>query len=250
MSRAGWLRLLVVSGAVLLLELACRSGVIKPLTMIPPSAMVAALVALIGAGKLTADIVKTFGNVALAGALAIVVGFGLGVLIHAMPRVRRALDPLFASYYAVPFFVFYPLLIVLFGLNDLPIVAIGFLFAVVAMVINTLNGLDRIPPVFLKVGRTYRLGPLRTALFIKLPATAPHLFTGVKLAVAYAFIGVIAAEFILSGAGIGYSIAYAYNNFDNRTMYALMLLILAVITAVNLVLHVWEQRLYRRRGGR
>jgi NitT/TauT family transport system permease protein len=250
MSRAGGLRLLVVGGAVLLLELACRTGIISPLTMIAPSAMAAALVALIGSGKLTADIVKTFGNVALAVALAVVVGFALGVLIHALPRLRRALEPLFASYYAVPFFVFYPLLIVLFGLNDLPIVAIGFLFAVVAMVISTLTGLDRIPPVLLKVARTHRLGPLRTALFIKLPASAPHLFTGVKLAVAYAFIGVIAAEFILSGAGIGYAIAYAYNNFDNRTMYALMLLILTVVTAINLALHGWEQRLYRRRGDR
>jgi NitT/TauT family transport system permease protein len=250
MSRAGGLRLLVVGGAVLLLELACRTGIISPLTMIAPSAMAVALVALIGSGKLTADIVKTFGNVALAVALAVVVGFALGVLIHALPRLRRALEPLFASYYAVPFFVFYPLLIVLFGLNDLPIVAIGFLFAVVAMVISTLTGLDRIPPVLLKVARTHRLGPLRTALFIKLPASAPHLFTGVKLAVAYAFIGVIAAEFILSGAGIGYAIAYAYNNFDNRTMYALMLLILTVVTAINLALHGWEQRLYRRRGDR
>jgi NitT/TauT family transport system permease protein len=250
MSRAGWLRLLVVGAAVLLLELACRTGLIDPLTMIPPSAMAIALVALIGAGKLTAAAVTTFGNVALAFVLAVVVGFALGVLIHAMPRVRRVLDPLFASYYAVPFFVFYPLFIVLFGLNDLPIVAIGFLFAVVAMVINTLNGLDRIPPVLLKVGRTHRLGPLRSALLIKLPASTPYLFTGVKLAVAYAFIGVIAAEFILSGGGLGYSIAYAYNNFDNRTMYALMLLILAVVTVVNMALHVWEQRLHRRRGGR
>jgi NitT/TauT family transport system permease protein len=37
--------------------------------------------------------------------------------------------------------------------------------------------------------------------------------------VAYSFIGVIAAEFILSGDGIGHEIAFAYNNFDNRTMY-------------------------------
>jgi NitT/TauT family transport system permease protein len=249
MSRAGWLRLLVVAGAALLLEGLCRGGVIKPLTLIAPSAMVAALAGLIVAGKITADVVKTLGNVAVACALAIVAGFALGVLIHALRRLRRALEPLYASYYAVPFFVFYPLLIVIFGLNDLPIVAIGFLFAVVAMVINTLNGLDRIPAVLLKVGRTHRLGPLRTALLIKLPATAPYLFTGVKLAVAYAFIGVIAAEFILSGSGIGYAIAYAYNNFDNRTMYALMLLLLAVITALNMVLHVWEQRLHRRRGG-
>ncbi len=250
MTRAGWLRLAVVLGAVLALEAVCRFGAVKPQTLIAPSAMVLALWQLAVAGKITADVGKTLGNVALSCGLAVVVGFAAGVAIHAAKRLRRTLDPLFASYYAVPFFVFYPLFIVIFGLNDWPIIAIGFLFAVVAMIINTLNGLDRIPPVLLKVARMHRLGPLRTALLLKLPAAAPHLFTGLKLAVAYAFIGVIAAEFILSGSGLGYAIAYAYNNFDNRTMYALMLLILAVITAINMALHMWERRLHLRRGGR
>jgi NitT/TauT family transport system permease protein len=212
--------------------------------------MALALVELLRAGRLTADIVRTFANIALAGLLAIVAGFALGLVLHGARRVRRALEPLLASYYAVPFFVLYPLLIVVFGLNDRPIVAIGFLFGVVAMVLATLNGLDRIPAVLLKVGRVHRLGALRAALLIKLPAAAPQLFTGLKLAVAYAVIGVIAAEFILSGGGLGYAIAYAYNNFDNRTMYALMLLVLAAVVAVNAALHGWEQRVHRRRGMR
>ena len=70
------------------------------------------------------------------------------MLLHRLPRLRRALDPLLASYYAVPTFVFYPLFIVLFGLNRWPLVAIGFLFAVVAVCINTLDGLERVPRVF------------------------------------------------------------------------------------------------------
>ena len=72
------------------------------------------------------------------------------LLIHAFPRLRRALDPLLASYYAVPFFVFYPLFIVLFGLGRGAVVAIGFLFGVVAMIIATLNGFDRIPRVLVQ----------------------------------------------------------------------------------------------------
>jgi NitT/TauT family transport system permease protein len=250
MTRAGWWRLGVIAGAVLLLELLCRTGVIQPMTLIAPSLMGQSLWRLLSAGKLADDVAKTFGNVALALVLAVTVGFAAGVALHGAARLRRVLDPLFASYYAVPFFVFYPLFIVLFGLNDWPIVTIGFLFGVVAMIINTLNGLDRIAPVLLKVGRVHRLDPLRTALLVKLPAAAPQLFTGVKLAVAYAFIGVIAAEFILSGAGVGYAIAYAYNNFDNRTMYGLMLLVLVAVTVVNMGLHVWERRVHARRGGR
>ena len=70
--------------------------------------------------------------------------------------------------------------------------------------------------------------------------------TGARLAVAYSFIGVIASEFILSGDGIGYSIAYAYNNFDNRTMYGLMLLVIVVVTAVNAVLDAVDRRFQSR----
>src|SRR5690606_41525546 len=146
------------------------------------------------------------------------------------------------------FFAFYPLLVVIFGLGSAPIILIGFLFGVVAMILNTLNGLDRIPPVLVKTARIAGLGPLRTALLVKLPSAAPQLFTGIKLAIAYSFIGVIAAEFIMSTSGLGYSIAYAFNNFDNRTMYALMLFIIVLVSVVNAFFHVWERRIMARRG--
>jgi NitT/TauT family transport system permease protein len=194
------------------------------------------------------DITKTLSNVAAAFVLSVAGGFVLGLLIHAAPRLRRALDPLLATYYAVPFFVFYPLLIVIFGMSDLPIIVIGFLFGVVAMIIATLNGLDRVPRVALKVARLSRMDPVSIALIIKFPAATPYLFTGIKLAVAYSFIGVIASEFILSGAGLGFAIAYAYNNFDTPKMYALMLFILVSVTVVNMVLHTIEQRMLHRRG--
>jgi NitT/TauT family transport system permease protein len=67
----------------------------------------------------------------------------------------------------------------------------------------------------------------------------------VKLAVAYAFIGVIASEFILSGAGVGYAIAHAYNDFENRTMYGLMLLVVLAVGAANALLDAATRRLRR-----
>jgi NitT/TauT family transport system permease protein len=80
----------------------------------------------------------------------------LAIVLHHVPAVRRVLDPLFATYYAIPVYAFYPLLMVVFGLGDLPQIAVGFLLAVVAVLINTLNGLDRVPPVLLKVARVHR----------------------------------------------------------------------------------------------
>ena len=79
-------------------------------------------------------------------------------------------------------------------------------------------------------------------------ARSPYLFTGIKLAIAYSFIGVIAAEFIMAPSGLGYSIAYAFNSFDNRTMYALMLFVIVLVTLVNALFHVYEQRLLQTAG--
>jgi NitT/TauT family transport system permease protein len=247
-NRVALLRALIIVGFVLLLEVLCRSGVVSPTVMIPPSAMAVHLWKLLASGRVNADIVETLGNVVAAFVLSVTVGFASGAVIHSLPRLRRAIDPFLATYYALPFFAFYPLFIVLFGLGRPPIIAIGFLFGVVAMIIATLNGFDRIPRALIKTAKIYRMGPVSTALRIKLPSAAPYLFTGVKLAVAYSFIGVIAGEFIMSSSGLGYSIAYAFNNFDNRSMYALMLFVIVLVTIVNALFYVWEQKLLARRG--
>jgi NitT/TauT family transport system permease protein len=178
----------------------------------------------------------------------VLAGFALGALIHGQRRVRQAIAPVLASWYAVPFFVFYPLLVALFGLNALPLIAIGVVIAVPAMMLSTLAGLDRVPRVLRRVARVHRMSRLEEAWRITLPSAAPHLFTGLKLAFAYSFIGVIAGEFILSGRGLGYGVAYAYESFENRKMYGLMLLVLLIAVGVNGVLHAWEGRLAARRA--
>jgi NitT/TauT family transport system permease protein len=248
MSRAARYRLAFVAAAILLLELLCRIGVIDHLTMQPPSAMVRDFVVLMASGSMNHAMLKTFTNVGIACAAAIVAGIAFGVALHGRRAIRQVLEPLFATYYAIPVYAFYPLFIILFGLGDAPQILIGFMLAVVAVIVNTLNGLDRVSRVHLKTARVYRLGPIATALKITLPSAAPYLLAGIKLALAYAFIGVIGAEFIMSRTGIGYEISFAYNNFDNKIMYPLILLILAVSIAINAVLSHWEQILMQRRG--
>jgi NitT/TauT family transport system permease protein len=244
----GLTRVAVIVGSVVLVEVLCQRKIISPLVMIPPSEMATSLWQLFKTQKIWDDIAQTFSTVALAFVLSVTVGFALGAIIHALPRVRRAVDPLLASYYSIPFFVFYPLLIALFGLNTIPLIVIGFVFATAAMVISTLTGLDRVPRVMTKTARVLRLSPARAVWSVTLPSAAPYLFTGLKLALAYSFIGVIAGEFILSGGGLGFSIAYAYNDFDSQTMYALMMFVLVIAVVMNGALHVWEQRMLKKRA--
>ncbi len=241
-------RVAVLTGAVLLLEAACRGGLISPLSVIPPSQMLLAMLDLIANGTVTDPATETFLTVLSAFLIAVALGVLGGAVVHAIPRLRRALDPVLASYYSVPTFIFYPLLVALMGLNMAPLVVLGVLSAAPAVVISTLAGLDHVPPVLRRVARVQRLGRARTLWLVVLPAAMPYLFSGFKLALTYALIGVIAGEFILSGNGLGYVISFAYQSFDSQTMYGLMLFVLLVAVTANGVLYVWEGRLARRRA--
>jgi NitT/TauT family transport system permease protein len=248
--KATIVRLVLIAAAVGSLEAACRAGLVARFTMIPPSEMVVSLFGLFRSPDVVSDIGQTLTAVGIALAAAVLIGFLIGALLYAVPRARRIADPLLATYYAVPVFVFYPLLIVIFGLNAIPKTVIGFLYAFVVMIINTLNGLDRVPSVFWKTAKVHHLGRWDTVVHLILPCAGPYLFTGSKLAVMYAFIGVIGSEFILSSGGLGYRISFAYNNFQSDVMYGLILFVLIVVILVNMGLYAWERVLMERRGGR
>jgi NitT/TauT family transport system permease protein len=243
-------RLLAISTilAILLLESCTRLGVVSSFTIIPPSQMATGLAAALTSGFLIPDLKSTLFGVVLAAVVAIVSGFIFGALIHALPRLRETLDPLFASYYAIPIWAFYPLFVFVFGLTDFPKVVIGYLYAVVAMIVNTLNGLDRVPRVLRKTAKVYRMGAAATLLRIILPTAIPYVFTGIKLAISYAFIGVVGSEFILATSGLGYRISWAYISFDNPLLYSTVLLIIIFSVIINMSLSYWERKLMQRRG--
>ena len=243
----GQARLLIALALLLVWEALCRFGVIDRFALIPPSEILWHLGGILLSAQMWPAIGKTLSNVAIACIAAVAVGVVLGTLVHGWRALRETLDPLFAAYYAIPVYAFYPLFIVIFGLGDVPQILIGFMLGLVAVIVNTINGLDRVPRALIKTARMHRLGPLATALQVSLPYAAPYIFTGIKLAVAYSFIGVIGAELIMSRTGLGYEIGFAYNNFDNAVMYPLIVLVLAIATSVNTVFFLWEKRMLARR---
>ena len=247
-SRVAVMRIAVVGVSILTLEVLCRTGVITPQVVVAPSIMLVTLIEMILSGEVTTNFESTFYSALTAILISVVLGISGGLLLWRVDRLRRVLEPVLAAYYSVPVFVFYPILIALFGMNNMPIIMIGVLFGVVSMIVNSLNGFDRIPLVYLKAAQTYKLSAWQITYLIRIPAALPQMMTGFKLTVAYSFIGVIAAEFILSTSGLGYAIAYAYNNFETRAMYALMLLIMIVVSIINICLMSIEKKLLTRRG--
>lgn len=250
MSKAGLIRLIFLAAVFGGLELASRMAWIDPVSFIPPSKMVEGAYHVLLSGKFNPDIALTLESIGWTLLLTSIAGLIGGILLFKLPRARRVLDPVLTSYYAVPIFMFYPLFIVFFGLNRTPLIATAFVFSIVAMMVNVLNGLERVPAVLLKTARVHRMSRFDEIRLITLPASLPYIFTGLKMTVAYATVAVVAGEFILSGAGFGYQIAFAYNNFDNVTMYSLMLLLLLSVGIINALLSGWEQRLHGRRVAR
>jgi NitT/TauT family transport system permease protein len=246
MTRYGWVRLGIVASVGLILEILCRTSVIPRLIMIPPSEMLASAWQLLASGEIKGDLYFSVVNIAFAIGLSVVGGFLTGLAIYSVPLLRATLEPFLTSYSAVPPIVFYPMLIVIFGLNRVPQIIIAVMFGLVPMAMNTIDGLYRIRPVFLKVGRAHRVSALASVFRIKLPAAAPYLFVGVTLAVSYSVIGVIGTEFILSASGIGHQISFAYDNYDNRTMYGLVALLLVIATLLNSTLRYYSQRMLER----
>ena len=248
MKKDSIIRATLVIGFVLLLEALCRLGVIEPTVLIRPSKMFVSLWKILVAGTFNDAIILTLSDVVLAAIIASVIGVGVGAILHAIPRLRRAIDPMLTSYYAVPTFLFYPIFILYFGVGRVAITAVAAMMGVVIMVVSTLAGLDNVPVILMRTAQIFRMNRLSCIALIQIPAATPFIMSGLKLVVAYAFIGVLAAEFIMSGSGIGYSIADAYNEFDNDTMYSLMLLVVIIVTVVNSALHVLDQRLMARRS--
>lgn len=218
-------------------------GFVRPTTLIPPSAMVRAMIAALGDPATLGDFGLTLAEVASATLLAALLGVLAGLVLHAFPRVRRACEPFIASYYALPLFALYPVLVVIFGVGAQPIIATGVMYAVMSVVVATLAGLDRIPQVFRKVARVQRLGMLRTAQRVLVPACAPEILGGIALSVGYAFVAVIASEFLLATRGVGHAIADAYNTFQTARMYGLVLALALLVVLINAALRRFRDRL-------
>ena len=102
MSRMRLYQIAVIAGFILLLEALCLAGVIDKVTMPPPHIIVRDFVRLILTGRYFGEIGKSLANVLLAFASSYIFGVVAGTILHSYKTARDILDPLFATYYAIP----------------------------------------------------------------------------------------------------------------------------------------------------
>jgi len=249
----------IILGGATCLEIVARAGMVRRATLIPVSEMFIRLWKFAVTGEIPARFLKdssiagnffmTFAEILLSFSLAVLVGLPVGILLWKFKTLARILNPYLISYYAIPIFALYPLFVALFGVGMFSIVLMGWLFAVVAIIINTDTGFQKVDKeIYPKVGRSLGLSRSEMFLWIYFPAATPYIFTGLKLGFIYSLIGVIASEFIISTRGLGHLVSFSYSAFDTENMYASMLLIILIAVFINGLLLRMEAWIYGRRG--
>jgi NitT/TauT family transport system permease protein len=166
----------------------------------------------------------------------LVLGTFAGVVFWRKQALGRMFEPYLVSFYTVPLVVFYPMFLVVIGINRWPIIILGSIMAAIPMALNTWVGLSDIRPVYLNLGRSLCLSRWQTLRLIAMPAAAPMVLAGATMAGIYSLIGVVAMEFMIAQSGLGYRIRYRYESFANEAMYFYIIATLVISLAVVLLL--------------
>ncbi|PVZ12508.1 MULTISPECIES: ABC transporter permease [unclassified Pseudomonas] len=186
----------------------------------------------------------------LAGfAIGASLGLLLGALLGLSHLGERLLGGSFNAFKQVSLFAWIPLISVWFGLGDVAKVVFLSLAALVPVAVNTRDGLRKVPATLLEVAKVYGYSRWQTLWLVRLPAALPSLFTGLYLALIYAWLATIGAEYLLvSGEGIGNTLIDGSEHFRMDQVLFGMLVIGLVGWALNGLARLAEQRLRRLYG--
>ncbi|WP_373874954.1 ABC transporter permease [Pseudomonas pseudonitroreducens] len=173
-------------------------------------------------GALLASLQRTLGGLLLGGSLGFLLGLGLGLWRPA----ERLLGPSFAALRQVAIFAWVPLLTAWFGLGELAKVVFVGLAAFFPLLLATQRGIASLPAQLSEAAIALRLSPWQRLRRLVLPGAAPSVFAGVRLALIYAWLGTIGAEYFMpSDGGIGSLMIGAQQLFRMDLVGAGMLLV-------------------------
>jgi nitrate/nitrite transport system permease protein len=151
-------------------------------------------------------------RVAVGFSLAAVCGVGLGVLVGFSIWAHRGLDPVFQVLRTVPPLAWLPISLAMFHQAQPSALFVIFITAIWPIIINTAAGVRNIPPDYINVARVLRLSPIELFFKIVLPATTPHVFTGLRIGIGMSWLAIVASEMLLGGVGVGFFIWDQYNS--------------------------------------
>ena len=234
----------VLAGAALLAwELAARSGLWSPLLFPPLGRIFNELMLFFSKGESLMEAWMSLYRALGGFALAAVAGVAIGMLMGRSAAAAALLDPLFAGTYAVPKIALFPIFIFVFGIGSLSKLALVFLECLYPIAIITCQGARDVNRVLLWSAQNMGESRLRTFARVVLPATAPYIFAGFRVALPVALIVVIITEMISSADGLGYVVIYALSSLKTDRMLAVVAVIALLGLALDRALVLLRDRL-------
>jgi NitT/TauT family transport system permease protein len=175
----------------------------------------------------------TLSNAAIGFAIGVALGLVIGSLMAEVPAIERLVMPYAFALQSLPKVAIAPLVVIWFGFGDGSKIAIAALLSFFPVLINSFTGLRAIEPERLDLMRSLSATRFETYRIVKLPNAAPFIFAGLDMAVVYALLGAIVAEFLGAQRGMGVVITQAQAVSDVAGVFAALI----ILGLLGIVLH-------------
>ena len=227
-------------------ELAAEMGLADPTFVGRPSGILGFLWAnMIQSSKLWMELgwtlLGTFISFLLGSAAAVLVG----LLFVSLPRLERFMEPYLTAFNAMPRIALAPLFILWFGLGVASKIAIGTSLAFFIVLSSTVAGMRGLNQDHVTLTRTLGASSIQFFGFVTLPSAVPVIFSGLRLGLIYAMLGVVGGEIIAAEHGLGQQLAYLGSTFDMNGVMALLLVLALLGMVVTKAMSIIEARLLR-----
>jgi ABC-type nitrate/sulfonate/bicarbonate transport system permease component len=239
-------RVALLLAAILGWEILARG--LNPLLYVPPSLVVPAIGRILsatGLPPLPEHFWLTLREILIAYAMAAGAGLVLGFVLGLRRILGEVYEPILAALYAVPSVVWYPTLMLLFGLGPASKIAFGVCLGFFPIVLAVLAGIRQVDRHLVTVARSMGAGPGPLFLKVLLPGMASTLIGGLRAGLALSVVGVIVGEILGSQAGLGYLINYAYGLLRTPEYVGLVLLAVVIVFAIDGMAALVEARAKR-----
>src|SRR6266850_1883878 len=182
-------------------------------------------------------------------ALSVILGGALGLLLAQSDFLEETLGRLVVSVQSMPSICWLPLAILWFGLSEKAILFVVVMGSLLSISINVEAGLRNVPRIYAMAGRNLGASGARLFLHVLLPASLPHLVSGLKQGWAFAWRSLLAGEMIFVSLGLGQLLMMGRDLNDISQVVAVMVVIILIGFAVDgLVFRVVERNLRRKWG--
>ena len=223
-----------IVGAVLLgWEALAVSGLLFRDVVPSLTAIGSALARVLASADFYVNLGVTAGEIAVAMVIGGAAGLAVGILLGANRFLSRAYESLLYYLGPTPKIIFFPVMIMWFGVGSGSKIAMGAVSCFFPIALSAASGMRQIDRVLIRVGRSFRATTAQMVAKIYLPAMRAAVVNGVRLGLGVAIIGTLLAETKLSNRGVGYLIIQAYSTFDMPRMYALLIVLFALSIGVN-----------------